>query len=61
MTLFGQDHGGAFDGEQTAAGKVVVAVTLDFLDAYLRNDPAAIDRLTKDATVANVASIRTGG
>jgi dienelactone hydrolase len=61
VTLFGQDHGGAFNGEQTAAGKVVVDVTLDFLDAYLRKDPAAIDRLTKDATVADVASIRTGG
>jgi hypothetical protein len=58
VTLFGQDHGGAFDGEPNAAAKVVEAVTLDFLDAYVRKDPAAIARLTGDATVARVSSIR---
>ena len=59
VTLFGEGHSGAFNGEQTPAGQVVVASTLAFLDAYVRNDPGAIDRLTKAATVKNVASIRT--
>jgi dienelactone hydrolase len=59
VTLFGQDHGGAFNGENTAAGGVVVAVTLDFLDAYVRNEPDALARLTRDATVARVAKIQS--
>jgi dienelactone hydrolase len=59
VTLFGQDHGGAFDGEPNTAAHGVEAVTLDFLDEYLRNDPAAAARLTRDATVAHVASIRS--
>jgi predicted dienelactone hydrolase len=61
VTLFGQDHGGAFNGEQNPAARVVIATTLDFLAAYLHNDRAAIDRLTKDATVNHVASIRSSG
>lgn len=60
VTLKGEDHGGAFNGEQTDAARVVVNVTLDFLDAYVRNDPAAFERITKDATVSGVASIKTG-
>lgn len=59
VTLLGQDHGGAFDGEPNAAGGVVARVTLDFLDAYVRNQPAALGRLTHDATVTDVASIRS--
>jgi dienelactone hydrolase len=58
VTLFGQNHGGAFDGEPIPAARVVEAATLDFLDAYLRSDPGAIARLTKDATVARVAKIQ---
>jgi dienelactone hydrolase len=58
VTLNGEDHGGAFNGEDTAAGRVVVASTLDFLDAYLRSDPTALGRLSTDATVAKVASIQ---
>jgi dienelactone hydrolase len=58
VTLFGQDHGGAFDGEANAAAGVVEAVTIDFLDAYVRHDAGALARLTRDATVAKVASIR---
>ncbi len=58
VTLFGQDHGGAFDGEQNAAARVVVAVTLDFLDAYVRNAPDALERLKRDATVAKVSSFQ---
>jgi predicted dienelactone hydrolase len=59
VTLFGQDHGGAFNGEDTAAGRVVVAVTLDFLDAYVRAEPNALARLARDATVARVAKIQS--
>ena len=42
VTLKGEDHGGAFNGEQTDAARVVVNVTLDFLDAYVRNDPDGV-------------------
>lgn len=59
VTLFGQDHGGAFDGEKNAAAHVVIAVTLDFLDAYVRNVPDALDRLKHDATVAKVSSFKS--
>jgi dienelactone hydrolase len=59
VTLFGQGHNGAFDGEQTAAARVVVNATLDFLDAYVRDVPNAIDRLTRDATVAKVSAIKS--
>jgi dienelactone hydrolase len=59
VTLFGQDHNGAFDGEQNAAARVVVAVTLDFLDAYVRDVPGALDRLKRDATVAKVSSFQS--
>ena len=60
VTLEGEGHGGAFNGEKTKAAQVVIDVTLDFLDAYVRNDPAAFDRIAKSATVAGVAAIRTG-
>jgi dienelactone hydrolase len=59
VTLFGQGHNGAFDGEQTAAARVVVAVTLDFLDAYVRDVPDALDRLKRDATVAKVSGFKS--
>lgn len=59
VTLFGQDHGGAFNGEDNAAAVVVENTTLDFLDAYLRSDTTALTRLTHDATVAKVSSIRS--
>jgi len=59
VTLFGQDHGGAFNGEDNAAARVVEVTTLDFLDAYLKGDTTALTRLQHDATVASVASIRS--
>jgi predicted dienelactone hydrolase len=58
VTLFGQDHSGAFDGEANAAARVVIAVTLDFLDAYVRHEPDALARLARDAAVAGVGAIR---
>jgi fermentation-respiration switch protein FrsA (DUF1100 family) len=39
---------------------VVVASVTDFLDRYLKGDKAGLARLTRDATVAGVASIQTG-
>ena len=44
--------------QANAAARVVIAVTLDFLDAYLRNEPGALARLTRDAGVARVSAIR---
>jgi predicted dienelactone hydrolase len=58
VTLLGQGHSGAFDGEQNAAARVVVAVTLDFLDAYVRDVPDALTRLKNDATVPKVSSFK---
>jgi predicted dienelactone hydrolase len=59
VTLFGQNHGGSFNGEGTPAADVVVKVTTDFLDAYVKGDHTALARLAKDAAVANVASFKT--
>jgi dienelactone hydrolase len=59
VTLFGQDHGGAFDGENNASARVVENTTLDFLDAYVRDGDTGLAKLTHDATVAKVASIRS--
>ncbi len=59
VTLFGQDHGGAFDGEDVPAGRVVVRVTLDFLDAYVRQDRLALGRLTRHGTVPRVAALQS--
>jgi dienelactone hydrolase len=59
VTLFGQDHGGAFDGENNASARVVENTTLDFLDAYVRDGDTGLAKLTHDGTVAKVASIRS--
>jgi dienelactone hydrolase len=59
VTLFGQDHGGAFDGEPNASATVVENTTLDFLDAYVRNGDTGLAKLEHDGTVAKVASIRS--
>ncbi|MCU1457923.1 MAG: phospholipase/Carboxylesterase [Actinomycetia bacterium] len=56
VTLFGEDHGGAFDGEGTPAADVVVKTTTDFLDAYVKGQKAALTRLAKDGDVASVSS-----
>ncbi len=56
VTLFGQDHGGSFNGEGTPAADVVVKVTTDFLDAYVKGEPAALNRLAKDAAETGVSS-----
>jgi predicted dienelactone hydrolase len=58
VTLFGQDHGGAFNGEDIPAGRVVVRVTLDFLDAYVREDPNAPGRLVRHGTVPRIAALQ---
>ncbi|HEX4493931.1 MAG TPA: hypothetical protein VH914_22205 [Acidimicrobiia bacterium] len=59
VTLFGQDHGGAFDGENNASARVVENTTLDFLDAYVRDGDTGLAKLKHDGTVAKVASIRS--
>jgi dienelactone hydrolase len=59
VTLFGQDHGGAFDGEDNASARVVENTTIDFLDAYVRDGDTGLAKLKHDGTVAKVASIRS--
>jgi predicted dienelactone hydrolase len=56
VTLFGQDHGGSFNGEGTPAADVVVKVTTDFLDAYLKGQKPALAKLAQDGAVAGVSS-----
>ena len=44
----------SWDGSQDA---VVIRVTLDFWNAYLRHKHAAVPKLVHDATVPNLATI----
>jgi hypothetical protein len=37
---------------------VVARTTVDFLDAYLKGDPAALARLSRDGSVRDVASLQ---
>ncbi len=59
VTLFGQDHGGSFNGEGTPAADVVVKVTTDFLDAYVKDRKQARARLAEDGAVAGVSSFQS--
>jgi dienelactone hydrolase len=57
VTLLGQDHVSPFDGGDEPAARVVRAVTIAFLDAYVKGRRRARRRLAGEADVAGVASV----
>ena len=61
VTLPGADHVFPYLGSPTTQppARVVVAATIDFLDRYEKGDQGALDRLTRDATLAGVATIES--
>jgi dipeptidyl aminopeptidase/acylaminoacyl peptidase len=58
VQLLGQSHVGPFDGGDSPAAQVVHATTLAFLDAYVRDDRSARERLVREGDVPGVASLR---
>ena len=58
VTLIGQTHGSAFGGGTHPAEVVVERTTIDFLDRYLRGQPAGLARLAQDGTVPGVATLQ---
>jgi predicted dienelactone hydrolase len=60
LTIMGGDHRTPYQAKPATdpAARDVVAVTTDFLDQYVKGDPRAAARLTKDGTVASVATLQ---
>jgi predicted dienelactone hydrolase len=58
-TVHGGDHRSPYQDSLTHPGPHVVStVTLDFLDTYLKDQPAALSRLARDGTIPNVATLQ---
>jgi dienelactone hydrolase len=58
-TIHGGDHRHPYQDALTRpAARVVSTVTVDFLDAYLKDQPAALNRLTHDGTIPGVATLQ---
>jgi len=59
VTLEGADHIGPYLDMSSAAGRVVLATTTDFLDQYVTRAPAAEHGLVQDGTVSGVAHVES--
>lgn len=57
VTIFGGTHGSAFGGGDESAERVVERTTVSFLDAYLKGERAAVQRLEASGNVDGVSSI----
>jgi predicted dienelactone hydrolase len=58
-TIHGGDHRTPYQDPLSHAGaRVVSTVTVDFLDDYLKGQPAALSRLNRDGTVSGVATLQ---
>ena len=57
LTLLGEGHTGAYNGGDSQVEVLVPRASLDFFDAYLKDDPAARDRLAADDDVPLVATM----
>jgi dienelactone hydrolase len=58
-TIHRGDHRLPYQDSLTHPGAHVVStVTVDFLDAYLKAQPAALSRLARDGTIPNVATLQ---
>jgi dienelactone hydrolase len=58
VTLLGGGHVEGFLGGDSEQAQVIVSSTVDFFDAYLKDDPAALDRLETDADVPGIATLQ---
>lgn len=60
LTILGGDHNSPFTGRTDPPGAgVVVAATIDFLDAYLKGRPDGLPRLRADADKPGVARLES--
>jgi dienelactone hydrolase len=58
-TIHGGDHRLPYQDSLTHPGAHAVSIiTVDFLDAYLKAQPAALSRLARDGTIPNVATLQ---
>ncbi len=60
LTIIGGDHRTPYQSKPAGdpSARAVLTVTTDFLDEYLKGDARAAVRLTRDGTVANVATFQ---
>jgi dienelactone hydrolase len=58
VTLIGAGHAPQYEDSPDPHDAVVVKVTTDFWDAYLRGNTASTDKLVRDAQVAKLSSVR---
>ena len=59
VTLLGQTHGSAFQGDDSPAAEVVADTSVDFLNRYVKDRPRALDRLLTDADVPGVSTVES--
>jgi dienelactone hydrolase len=57
LTLTGEGHTGAYNGGEEPVEVLVPRASLDFLDAYVKGDAAALDRVVDDSAVPGVATL----
>ena len=58
VTIHGGGHAEPFEDAVTPADSTVEAVTTDFWDAYLGDEPRAFDRLLADAAVPGLTTVQ---
>ena len=58
LTLVGEGHTGAYNGGDRPVEVLVPQASLDFFDAYLKGDDAALERLTTESDVPGVATLQ---
>jgi dienelactone hydrolase len=59
VTLLGQTHGSAFQGDGSPAAEIVADTSVDFLNRYVKDRPRALDRLLTDADVPGVSTVES--
>jgi predicted dienelactone hydrolase len=57
LTLIDEGHTGAYNGGDSPVEVLVPQASLDFFDAYLKGDDAALERLNSDYDVPAVATL----
>jgi dipeptidyl aminopeptidase/acylaminoacyl peptidase len=60
LTIIGGDHRTPYESKPATdpSARGVIAVTTDFLDAYVKGDTRAAARLSRDGSVPNVATLQ---
>jgi fermentation-respiration switch protein FrsA (DUF1100 family) len=57
LTLLDEGHTGAYNGGESPVEELVPQAALDFFDAYLKDDDAAVDRLIDNSEIPAVSTI----